>query len=149
MLAAWLIAGTRDGGQNARTLEGVHLMRITRIYTGDDNESHFEDLEIPLRETRFGQLSQQVPVEWVVFRETPADGVFDFHNAPRRQFVVTLSGVAELECGDGTKRRVGPGDIVLAEDTSGHGHITREVEGPRTSLFLPVPEDFDAQGWLQ
>jgi hypothetical protein len=83
----------------------------------------------------------------VIFRETPAGGALDFHTAPRRQFVITLSGIGEIECGDGSRRRVGPGDIMLAEDTTGQGHITREIQGPRRGLFIPLPPDFDIRVW--
>jgi hypothetical protein len=122
-------------------------MKVVRIYTGADGRSHFEDLDVPLAPGRYGSLSAPVPVTEVVFRETPAAGLLDFHPAPRRQFVVTLSGTVEVECGDGTRRRFGPGDIMLADDTTGQGHITREIEGPRRSLFLPLPESVDLAPW--
>jgi hypothetical protein len=122
-------------------------MRVVRIFTGDDNESHFEELDIPLESVRFGSLSAPVPAESVIFRQTPADQVIDFHPAPRRQFVVTLEGIVEVECGDGTKRRFGAGDTMLADDTTGHGHISREIEGPRRSLFIAVPESVDVGAW--
>jgi hypothetical protein len=122
-------------------------MRAARIYTGADGRSHFEDLDIPLKPGKYGTLSDLVPAEGVIFRETPAGGALDFHVAPRRQFVITLAGLVEIECGDGTKRRFGPGDIMLADDTTGQGHITREVQGPRRSLFIPLPESFDTRPW--
>lgn len=122
-------------------------MKITRVYTGADNESHFEDLEIPLEPGRYGSVSGLVAAKGVMFRETPVGAALDFHNAPQRQFVITLAGVAEIECGDGSKRRFGPSDILLADDTAGHGHITREIEGPRRSLFIPLPDDFDPSAW--
>jgi hypothetical protein len=122
-------------------------MRVLRIYTGDDNASHFEDLDIPLEPSRYGSLSSPVATESVIFRETPAGGLIDFHQAPRRQFVVTLEGVVEVECGDGSKRRLGPGDILLADDTTGQGHITREIKGPRRSLFITLPEGLDLGAW--
>jgi hypothetical protein len=122
-------------------------MKIARIYTAADGRSHFEDLEVPLAPAHYGRLSDLVPVGGVVFRETPVGGALDFHVAPRRQFVVTLAGVVEVECGDGTRRRFGPGDIMLADDTTGQGHITREIQGPRRSLFLPLPEGFDVSAW--
>jgi hypothetical protein len=122
-------------------------MKVTRIYTGDDEESHFEDLDIPLKEGIYGSISRFVPVKGVAFRETPLGAEMDFHNAPQRQFVITLVGIAEVECGDGTKRAFGPGDILLADDVTGHGHITRELEGPRKSIFLPLPEEFDVGAW--
>lgn len=122
-------------------------MRVVRIYTGADGRSHFEDLDVPLAPASYGSLSPPVPVTGVLFRETPADGLLDFHPAPRRQLVVTLSGVVEVECGDGSRRRFGPGDIMLADDTTGQGHITREIQGPRRSLFLPLPESVDLAPW--
>jgi hypothetical protein len=122
-------------------------MKITRIYTGDDGESHFEDLDIPLKEGRFGSISRFVPVTGVAFRETPLGAELDFHNAPQRQFVITLIGIAEVECKDGSKRQFGPGDILLADDTTGRGHITREIQGPRKSIFLPLPEEVDISAW--
>jgi len=122
-------------------------MKATRVYTGPDNQSHLEDLDIPLAPGRYGDLSSIVPVTGVRFRLTPLGAALDFHNAPQRQFVVTLEGVSEIECGDGAKRRFGPGDILLADDTTGQGHITREIEGPRRSLFLLLPNDFDPAPW--
>lgn len=122
-------------------------MKAARIYTGADGRSHFEDLDIPLKPSSYGTLSDLVPSSGVIFRETPVGGALDFHVAPRRQFVITLAGLVEVECGDGTKRRFGAGDIMLADDTTGQGHITREVQGPRRSLFIPLPDSFDTRAW--
>ena len=55
------------------------------------------------------------------------------HVAPRRQLAVILMGVLEVECGGGEVQRFGPRTIVLLEDTTGAGHITRVVEAPCTS----------------
>ena len=44
----------------------------------------------------------------------------------------------EIEVGDGTKRQLGAGSILLAEDTEGQGHISRSINGePRECLFIP------------
>ena len=118
-------------------------MQITRVYTGDDGESHFETIDVSMSESRYGSLSELFEAEGVMFRTTPIGGELDFHNAPRRQFVVNLSGTVEIEVGDGTKLQLLGGDILLADDVTGRGHITRDVEGPRHSLFIPLPEDFD------
>ena len=122
-------------------------MRVTRIFTGGDGRSHFEELDVPLHDAGFGQLSDRVPLSGVIFRTTPETGVLDFHVAPRRQFVVTLSGAVEVECGDGTVRRFDPGAVMLADDTTGQGHISREVGGPRVSLFLLLPDNVDISSW--
>lgn len=120
-------------------------MKAVRVYTGPDGRSHFEDFDIPMREGQFGTYSRAFDAENVVFRETGADYSLDFHCAPRRQFVVTLTGSAELEVGDGSKRVLGPDTILFAEDTTGQGHISRAVENPRVTMFIPVPEDFDLE----
>jgi hypothetical protein len=122
-------------------------MKVVRIYTGDDLRSHFEEIEVPLHKSRYGLLSELVAARGAIFRETPEGASLDLHTAPQRQFVVTLSGIAELECGDGTTRRFGPGDVLLADDTTGEGHITREIEGPRQSIFLPLTDEFDETRW--
>jgi hypothetical protein len=124
-------------------------MKITRVYTGEDGESHFADVEIPLRDYGpIGAMSELVPGKGVVFRETGDAYDLDFHNAPRRQLVVMLSGGGvELETGDGSKRRLFAGDVLLAEDTTGRGHISRAIDGePRTSLFLPLDPEAFASG---
>jgi hypothetical protein len=113
-------------------------MKVVRIYTGPDNRSHFEDIEVPLKDAgKTGFLSELVKVNGLVFRYTTGDYNYDFHPAPRRQYVVNLEGEVEIEAGDGTKRILGAGDILLAEDTTGQGHISRAVAGkPRKSLFI-------------
>jgi len=115
-------------------------MKITRIYTGEDQRSHFEDLEIPMKDVGKGSfLSDLVKVSGLIFRETDGSYNLDFHNAPRRQYVVNLEGEVEIEVGDGSKRIFGAGEIFLAEDTTGQGHISRAVGGrPRKSLFIPL-----------
>ena len=115
-------------------------MKITRVYTGDDGESHFEDVEVPLKDLgRIGRLSEPVGATGIVFRETEGDYDLEFHNAPRRQYVINLDGSVELEVGDGTKRLLGSGDILLAEDTTGRGHISRAVDGQRRrSIFVTL-----------
>ena len=104
--------------------------KITRLYTGSDGESHFEDIVVVLKdEGVIGRRSSElVKATGIRFGEMAGDYKHDWHNAPRRQYVIALEGVAEIEIGDGTKRRFGPGDIFLAEDTTGRGHIIRTVD---------------------
>lgn len=108
---------------------------IVRVYTGPDNESHFEELAtIPEGET---SLTQRVSE--ITFIRFPADGFYDWHPAPRRQYVITLEGGVEVGLGDGTKRQFSPGDILLAEDVTGRGHTTRVIGNqPRLSAMIPI-----------
>lgn len=117
-------------------------MKYFRIYAGPDGESHFEDLDIEMTSSgRDSEYSDLVPATGVIFRKSAVDQFIDWHPAPRRQFVITLSGQAEVEASDGEVRQIGPGTIMLAEDTTGKGHITRST-GPeeRLSLFIPLPD---------
>ncbi len=115
-------------------------MKYTRMYTGADGLSHFQDVDVPLSGGKGGQhLSELFKASGVIFRVTGADYDYDWHNAPRRQFVVNLEGSVEIVASDGTTRRFGPGEILLAEDTTGKGHISRAVNGqPRNSIFIAL-----------
>lgn len=119
---------------------GGRTMTVVRIYTGPDNRSHFEDVQIPLQSTgKIGFISELMQATGIVFRETGGDYNYDFHTAPRRQYVVNLEGEVEIEVGDGSKRILRSGDVLLAEDTTGQGHISRAVAGkPRKSLFITL-----------
>jgi quercetin dioxygenase-like cupin family protein len=80
-----------------------------------------------------------MPGPGIVFRVAPPGYVLDWHCAPRRQYSITLSGQAEIEVGDGTVVRVGPGDVLLAEDLTGRGHLTRSVgSAPRFYAIVPL-----------
>ena len=118
-------------------------MRVVRVYTGDDGESHFEDVDIEVAsEGGIGRLSSLIPGPGVMFREVDGDYDLDFHTAPRRQFVVNLRGAVDITVGSGETRRLESGDILLAEDTTGHGHKSRAVQGqPRSCLFIPINQD--------
>src|SRR5437870_989233 len=45
----------------------------------------------------------------------------DWHPAPRRQFVVLLTGAVEVTVSDGETRPFGPGSVFLVEDIAGAG----------------------------
>ncbi len=111
-----------------------------RIYTGPDGETHFEDVEVDLpQQSRGGDMSRALPAAGVVFRRTSGDYDLDWHPAPRRQFVLNLTGAVEIEVSDGEVRRFGPGSFFLAEDTTGKGHKSRAVEGQeRVSVFVQL-----------
>lgn len=115
-------------------------MRITRLYTGNDGESHFEDVDLPMKDYDASEKrAETIKAADLIFRETAANFNYQWHNAPNRQYVITIQGRAEITVGDGTKRVFGPGDIMLAEDITGHGHITRALNNqPRISIFVTL-----------
>jgi uncharacterized cupin superfamily protein len=113
-------------------------MRMVRMYTGDDGRSHFEDLPLPAAPAA-GEVAELrlLPVSHAVLRRgTRSAG--RFQTAPLRQYVITLAGRIEIEVGDGSTRELGPGDILLAEDTEGEGHRVRAL-GPEVRVALSLP----------
>ena len=127
-------------------------MKVTRIFTGDDGRSYFEDLEIPSanRGPPLGIISDSLVSHSTFFRFVGAEGeedVYDYHCAPQRQFVIHLKGAVEIETGDGTTRQFGVGDVLLADDTTGEGHISRGIDTPREQVFIVLSDDFDLSQW--
>jgi hypothetical protein len=108
-------------------------MAITRLYSGEDGQSHIEEMD----PSSHPDLASLMAAKGIIFSSAPAGHVIDWHNAPRRQFIITLSGEAEVELGDGSVYRFGPGDVNLAEDLTGKGHITRVVgDKPRLTAVV-------------
>lgn len=107
---------------------------FVRLYTGDDGQSHFEDQNAPKDPFTVAPVRESAGYS---FHRSEPGYFMDWHNAPRRQYVISLSGHMEIGIGDGTVRRFGPGDVVLAEDLTGRGHTTRVVgDQPRVSLTV-------------
>jgi hypothetical protein len=112
-------------------------MQIVRVFAGDDGESHFEELT----PDQLGEIVNRVGEGEIILNRRPSPSVHNYHNAPRRQYVVNLSGVSEYEVADGTVRRLMPGDVLVAEDLTGHGHIARNLgDDLRLSLAVPLAE---------
>ena len=52
-----------------------------------------------------------------------------------------LEGISEIEIADGMSKQLHPGDILVAQDTTGHGHITRGIgDGLRISINVPLED---------
>lgn len=76
------------------------FIRVTRLYTGPDGESHFEDLDIPLTDHgSIGWMSALIPATGLILRETDSNYDYDWHPAPRRQAVLMLAGAVEMRSG--------------------------------------------------
>jgi quercetin dioxygenase-like cupin family protein len=116
-------------------------IKLIRLFTGDDGQSHFSQGEIAWRsETGVNALSGGEPAQSISFEETAAGSSLDWHNAPHRQYVVTLSGRLEFETRKGDKQLVEPGDVLLAEDTTGGGHRWRLTDDqPWRRVYVHLP----------
>ena len=109
------------------------LTMIVRIYTGDDGQSHFEEVDMESGSHPWGDLRGATGV---IFNRSQIGSFSDWHNAPRRQFVITLSGAMEVGIADGTLRQFGPrlGTACRRPDWSGAYH----ADGRRRAQTLRI-----------
>lgn len=109
-------------------------MKFMRLYTGGDGRSHFEQIDA-------GQASayflKEHAVKTLVFKNDHPAHILGWHNAPRRQYCITLSGSVEIGIGDGTTETFRAGDIFLAEDVTGQGHTALPKNWVRAFVHLP------------
>ena len=88
-----------------------------------------------------GTATTLVPAMRAQFRAVEPGRFSDWHTAPRRQYVITLSGEVEIGLGDGSVHRYGPGHVNLAEDLTGQGHTTRAVgDVPRVTATIHLDD---------
>jgi hypothetical protein len=138
--AAAILAGSKALAQAGAPAGPAKLIRV---YATADGASHLEDLVI-------ADKAGAVPITSMTAGVYRGSGTTapDWHNAPSRQFAINMTGSLEVEISDGTRRKIGPGDLVFLEDVRGKGHVTRPL-GPITNLFLHVPQDFDVVAWAR
>lgn len=106
-------------------------MRIARLYSGDDGESHFEDVEIELDLTDYAPpapplyLSTKSSANQFAFMKAPAGWSSDWHPSSARNLFLVLSGEWQVTASDGESRTFSVGSVLLVEDTTGKGHSSR------------------------
>ncbi len=110
---------------------------FVRLYSGDDGQSHFEELETGAGSAFFSKAQSAAAI---FFSNDCSPRILGWHTAPRRQYVITLSGSVDIRIGDGAVKTFGPGDVLLAEDLTGRGH-TATPKGTWTRAYVPI-DDF-------
>ena len=117
--------------------------QLIHIYSTPDGESHLERIEI-------SNDAGAIPVTSMTASAyaRSASSAPNWHNTPRRQFAINMTGTLEVEITDGSRHQIGQGDLVFLEDLTGKGHVTR-VLSPVTNLFIHVQQDWDMVGWAR
>jgi hypothetical protein len=109
-------------------------MQFCRMYTGADGKSHFEELDEKAGAPFF---LTNIAAKTLVFKnDVNRDDLHGWHNAPRRQWCITLAGSVAIGIGDGTVKTFGPGDAFLAEDVTGQGHTALPKNWVRAFIHL-------------
>ncbi|MCA9010655.1 MAG: cupin domain-containing protein [Planctomycetaceae bacterium] len=109
-------------------------MKFPMIHTDQHGETHFTVQDIPQRELAVGpppnptgQMSDLGVVTTMSVIAFPAGTEAPTHNAPHPYIVIVLSGEGEVVTSDGEARRFHPGDLLLCNDLTGNGHVTRAI----------------------
>jgi hypothetical protein len=98
------------------------MLTCFRIWTGEDQNSHFEEGCFELTGELTDLMSPSLLCTSTAFRETYLEGSSNWHTDPVRQLVITLSGSLEFVSRTGESFVLRPGNILLAEETTGTGH---------------------------
>jgi hypothetical protein len=138
--ALFFVAGVETGRDMASAQTHKRVF-ITRMFTGADKLTHAEDIEATFSTVGGRDVSPLMKITGAEIHRNPPGTVLDWHPAPARQYVITLSGRGEIEVAGGKKIEVGPGHVELAEDLTGKGHITKTVgTEDRITLWLPLAD---------
>ena len=132
-----LLASAQTGGG----IQQHRPLMMTHLYTGPDGQTHVEEIEAKFTTGKPNEVYKLMATSGAELHRAAPGTVIDWHTAPRRQYVITLSGQGEIEVAGGKKFHVGPGHIDLVEDTMGKGHITRVIGNEeRVTLQLPLAD---------
>jgi quercetin dioxygenase-like cupin family protein len=109
-------------------------MKFSMIHADERGETHFGVQDIPGRELAVGpppnpagQMSDLGAVATMCVVSFPAGAEAPAHNAPQPYIAIILSGEGEVVTSDGEARRFHPGAVLLCNDLTGKGHITRAI----------------------
>jgi quercetin dioxygenase-like cupin family protein len=105
------------------------MIRAVELSTGADGVSHVTETTVP--------ESRLIGAKAIRFEESPPHSALEWHDAPQRQYVVTLTGTLEFTTRDGETFLLHPGDALMAADTAGTGHKWRLIDDqPWRRLYI-------------
>lgn len=119
--------------------QGGSSPKVIEIYTADDNKSYFKEnvIETPLLHP-LGNYSNKVKVAEMQFRTFFPEAKFDWHTAPQKQYIVYLEGNVSVQASGGETRIFKPGDILLANDITGKGHVTNTLTNGKSIVITTL-----------
>ena len=109
-------------------------MGLYRIYTNGETKTQIDELDL----ASSPELTPEIGTQHIFFREWAPGHFIAWHPAPRRQYIISISGTIDVGLEDGTVKSFGPGDARLVEDTIGKGHTTL-VRGNEPAITAVIP----------
>ncbi len=132
-IAGLVFAWSARTGQD-EVVAQQNVPTLTRMFTGSDGLTHFEEIPIPV-----GKFIRVAGVQFNRPNEKPNPRVLDWHTAPHRRYVITLSGKAEIVgSADNTLFVADRDHMLLAQDVTGKGHTTKGIDW--VTLFVEIDE---------
>ena len=123
-------------------------MRYSRLFADSDGASCFDDREAelevgfaapPAEPLYTAKFSPAVEAFWMGAVPTWKGDIP--HPAPRRMAFVTVQGEYQITATNGETRKFPIGSVLLIEDTTGVGHMTKNISAGDTIVLavgLPV-----------
>ena len=120
-------------------------MRYVRVFADDNGKSGFEDVEVRGTPTVTVEgvppllVSGPFPASEMLVVEQPSGGTpeWELHVAPRKQWLVVLTGRAAVTVSNGERREFGPGALLSFEDTEGEGHMSTPLTDDLSFAMFP------------
>jgi quercetin dioxygenase-like cupin family protein len=117
--------------------EAASAIDVTVVYRDPVTDvTHSGTEQIPWVDRRTALL----PALSVGYLRITAGFRADWHPAPRKQYVMVLSGTMEVEAGDGERRTSTARSVLLVTDVDGRGHRTNALGSEGVFLvWVPIP----------
>jgi len=118
-----------------------------RVYVDAEGESHLEEADVDLVLTDYAPPAPSLfasaarPAAGFAYLGASPSWDSGWHPAPRRQLFVLLRGALEGKVSDGRSVRLEAGDVILLEDNSGRGHMSRVVGDENVEALVVVLPD--------
>lgn len=141
-LLSLLLLLARPGGGLAQDQQ---QLRYSVLFADQQGITHFRDeylvwQAVEKAGTRPLRTTPYLNAEKVGFLRLPQGFSADSHPSPSKRFVMVLTGIVQIEAGDGERRTFAPGSVLLVADTQGPGH--RSVAVGERDVFItwvPIP----------
>jgi len=117
-------------------------VRYATLFANSDGASCFDDKECelevgfaapPAEPLYAAKISPAIDAFWM--GATPAWKGDMPHPAPRRMIFVTVQGEYQITATDGETRKFPVGSVLLIEDTTGVGHMTKNINASDTIVL--------------
>ncbi|HTV80356.1 MAG TPA: hypothetical protein VMF03_19035 [Steroidobacteraceae bacterium] len=156
--ALWAVGRMSHADEAHPAAANTRVLSITHLWADANGVSHFRDEKLSFEAATpenptagTGSRTNPDPEALVSLPLRGATGarflylkraaVEDWHRAPRRMYLIAVQGMSEVTAGDGQVRRFGLGSIILMDDLTGKGHITRAVGNvDHIALTIPVAQ---------